>query len=353
MDIQISAIAEEFSQVIADRRGPAKSITGLNSVEDCGADDLVFVEDKKWLPAVLERQPAAVVLHESLLPLIASAPAIGVLVASNVRLAHALIKQRYGDRQWPVDEWDNVHPSAIIHPSARVPASCIIGPNVVIGKDVVIGERGRLEAAVIIEHGATLGNDCLILPLALIGHHCRLGNDVEIGPGTIIGSEGYGFAQDAAGKSHRIPQTGTVVIEDRARIGAQNCIDRAAYGVTRIGAGTKTDNLCHIAHGVDIGEDCLLTAMFCVAGSTRIGDRLMASGQTGILGHLTICDDVVLAHRAGVTKDIQEPGFYAGLPLQPLDQHIKTSAQLKKLNELAGKVRALEQAIRQLKQTEG
>jgi UDP-3-O-[3-hydroxymyristoyl] glucosamine N-acyltransferase len=353
MDIRISALAAEFAQVIEDHQGPDKTIKGISSVEDCGADDLVFVEDKKWLPAVLARQPAGVVLHESLLPLIAAAPAMGVLVASNVRLAHALIKQRYSDRQWPADEWPGVHPSAIIHPSARVPASCVIGPNVVIGKDVVIGERSRLEAGVIIEHGAVLGEDCLILALALIGHHCRLGNDVEIGPGTIIGSEGYGFAQDPAGKSYRIPQTGSVVIEDRVRIGAQNCIDRAAYGVTRIGAGTKTDNLCHIAHGVQIGEDCLLTAMFCVAGSTTIGDRVMASGQTGVLGHLTVCDDVVLAHRAGVTQDIKEPGIYAGLPLQPLDRHIKNAAQLKKLNELASKVRSLEQAIKQLKQSDG
>ena len=106
-------------------------------------------------------------------------------------------------------------------------------------------------------------------------------------------------------------------MEDRVRVGAQTCIDRAAYGVTRIGAGTKIDNLCHIAHSVDVGEDCLLTAMLCVAGSTKIGDRVMTSGQTGILGHLNICDDVILVQRAGVTQDIREPGMYGGTPVQP------------------------------------
>ena len=349
MEIRISAIAQEFAEIITNRKGPDTTIKGINSVQDCGTDDLVFVEDKKWLPGVLERQPAGVVLNESLLPALPDHPAIGVLVAGNVRLAHALIKQRYGNRQWPADEWESVHPSAVIHPSARVPASCVVGPNVVIGQDVVIGERGRLLAGVIIEHGAVLGDDCLIHALALIGHDCHLGNQVEIGPGSMIGSDGYGFAQDQAGKSHRIPQTGTVAIEDRVSIGAQNCIDRAAYGVTRIGAGTKTDNLCHIAHGVEVGEDCLLTAMLCVAGSTRIGNRVMTSGQTGILGHLSICDDVALAHRAGVTKDITEPGMYAGFPLLPLDRHMKNTIQLKKINELAGKVRSLEQAIKELK----
>lgn len=338
--------------MIKHHQGADVTVTGINSVEDCGAGDLVFVEDKKWLQAALDGQPAGLVLHETLLPLIPSAKSLGLLVADNVRLAHALIKQRYGDRQWADDEWGTVHPSALIHPSARVPDSCVVGPNVVVGKDVVIGERARLMTGVIVEHGAVLGDDCLIHTMALIGHDCRLGNEVEIGPGSIIGSDGYGFAQDAAHKSHRIPQTGAVELADRVRIGAQNCIDRAAYGMTRIGAGTKTDNLCHIAHGVEIGEDCLLTAMFCVAGSTKIGNRVMTSGQTGILGHLTVCDDVALAHRAGVLQDITEPGMYAGLPLQPLDRHLKNAAQLKKLNELAGKVRTLERELKQLKQPE-
>ncbi len=349
MEIRISEIAGEFSQFVAEHQGGDTLITGINSVEDCGPGDLVFVEDKRRVATALAGDPSGVVLHEDLLPLITPSESLGVLIAPNVRLAHALIKQRYADRQWPVDEWEPIHASAVIHRSARLAEHCIVGPNVVVGKDVVVGARSRLMAGAIIEHAAHLGEDCLIHPMAVIGHGCRLGNQVEIGPGSVIGSDGYGFAQDEAHKSHRIPQTGTVVIHDRVRIGAQNCIDRAAYGVTRIGAGTKTDNLCHIAHGVEIGEDCLLTAMLCVAGSTKIGNRVMASGQTGILGHLTICDDVALAHRAGVTQDVKRPGMYAGLPLQPLDQHMKNAAHFKKLSDLVSRVRSLEQQVKRLK----
>lgn len=349
MKIQLSEIAQDFPQVILERHGDDTIITGINSVEDCGPGDLVFVEDKKFVEPAFAGRPSAVVLPESLSSLYSTADSTGILISNNVRLAHALIKQRYASREWHDDESERIHPSAIIHPGARLPESCFVGANVVVERDVVIGERCRLLTGAIIEHGAVLGDDCLIHATALIGYECKLGDQVEIGPGSIIGSDGYGFAQDEAGKSHYIPQTGKVLIEDRVRIGAQNCIDRAAYGVTRIGAGTKTDNLCHIARGVDVGEDCLLTAMFCVAGSTKIGDRLMASGQTGILGNLTICDDVALAHRAGVIQDIKQPGVYAGLPAQPLKQHMKNAAQLRKLSDLASKVRILEGEIKALK----
>jgi len=349
MDVRLSEILKDFPQVIRERQGDDSVITGINSVEECGPGDLVFVEDKKLIPLATAGQPSGVVLPESLLPLIGNLGSAGILISDNVRLAHALIKQRYADRNWFDDESERVHPSAVIHPGAQIPESCVVGANVVVGNNVVIGERCRLLAGSIIERGVVMGDDCLIHSTALIGYESQLGEQVEIGPGTIVGSEGYGFAQDAAGKSHRIPQTGKVVIEDRVRIGAQNCIDRAAFGVTRIGAGTKTDNLCHIAHGVDVGEDCLLTAMLCVAGSTKIGNRVMASGQTGILGHLTICDDVGLVHRAAVTQDIKEPGIYAGLPLQPLKRHMKSAAQLKNLSDLASKVRSLEAEIKALK----
>ncbi|MGI9304200.1 MAG: UDP-3-O-(3-hydroxymyristoyl)glucosamine N-acyltransferase, partial [Gammaproteobacteria bacterium] len=266
---------------------------------------------------------------------------------SNVKLAHALIKQTYGDRDFADEQWGRVHPSAIIHATADVADSATVGPGAVIGQGARIGADCRILAGAIIENGALLGDTCVVHPNAVVGYDCRLGDEVEIGAGSVIGSEGFGFAQDDAGKSHKIPQTGIVVIEDRVRIGACNCIDRATYGKTRIGAGTKTDNLCHFAHNVDVGENCLLTSMFCVAGSARIGNRVMSSGQSGVSDHVTICDDVALVHRAGVTSDIAEPGIYAGLPLQSFRQYMKNIAQFKKLDRLKRKVVALSRDFRQ------
>jgi UDP-3-O-[3-hydroxymyristoyl] glucosamine N-acyltransferase len=197
-------------------------------------------------------------------------------------------------------------------------------------------------AGAVVEHDAQIGRNVVMHPNAVVGYGCTVGDDVVIGGGAVIGSEGDGFAQDARGRSHAIPQTGNVVLEDRVRVGANCCIDRAAYGSTRIGAGTKLDNLCHIAHNVQIGEDCLLTSMFCVAGSTTIGNRVMASGQSGAIDHLTICDDVVLVHRAGVTTSIDQPGAYAGLPAQPLKEYTRNTAVFRMLGDLRQRLLALE-----------
>jgi UDP-3-O-[3-hydroxymyristoyl] glucosamine N-acyltransferase len=222
----------------------------------------------------------------------------------------------------------------------------MIGPNVVIGKDVQLGERSIIYANTVVETSSTIGEDCIIYSNVTIGYSTQIGNRVTIKSGSVIGGEGYGFAQDSNRKSHRIPQTGIVVIEDDVVIGANNCVDRATYFETRIGRGTKFDNLCHVAHNVKIGEDCLLTAGFIVAGSTTIGNRLIASGQTGILDHLTIVDDVVLVHKPGLSEDILEKGIYAGMPIQPLQSYLKNAAIVRKLTDLRSKVLELEKKLK-------
>ena len=351
MRIRLSEITAEFASagIFIEQFGSNPLIERIYSTDDCKPGDLVFVESKEYLQKTRRNSPAAVVIPPTLKMEFAAENTLGVVVAKNVKLAHALVKTRYADRDYLTEQWGKIHASAVIHESAVVPKSCWVSPNVVIGQDVVLGENCRILAGAVVENGVVMGRDCLIHPNAVIGYNCILGNEVEIGMGSVIGSEGYGFAQDEKRKSHRLPQTGIVHLEDRVRIGSGNCIDRAPYGKTRIGAGTKTDNLCHIAHGVQIGEDCLLTAMLCVAGSTVIGDRVITSGQTGILDHMKICSDVVLVHRAGVTRDIEEPGMYAGLPHQPLNLYMKNTASLRSLAELAKKVNHLEKQLEELK----
>jgi UDP-3-O-[3-hydroxymyristoyl] glucosamine N-acyltransferase len=217
----------------------------------------------------------------------------------------------------------------------------------VVGARSRIGAHCRIMAGAVIENDVCIGERTVIHPLVVIGYGCVLGSDVVVESGSVIGSQGFGYAQDAERRSHAIPQTGIVVIADRVRIGANNCIDRATYQVTRIGAGTKFDNLCHVAHNVTIGEDCLLTAMLCVAGSSRIGNRVMTSGQTGIIDHVEICDDVVLVHRAGVVKSIQQPGVHAALPAQPLDDYLKSAAVVRAAPDLRRRLLELEKTLGQ------
>jgi len=331
--VKLSEIQAYFPELIESRSGPDLDVSRVYSIKDCQPGDLVFVMNEEFAEAALNSRASAIVTTRDLATKFSQKENLGVLTSSNVKLAHALIKQLISDRDFDNEQWGDIHPSAVIHPSAQIGKDVHIAPNVTIGRNVSIGEGTRIQPGVVIEEGASLGEYCVIHSNAVIGYNCELGNHVDIGPGSVLGSEGYGFAQDARRKSHRIPQTGKVVIEDDVRIGANNCIDRATYDVTRIGAGTKTDNLCHFAHNVDIGKDCLITSMFCIAGSSTLGDRVIASGQTGVIDHINVCSDTVLLHRAGVTKDVSEPGAYAGLPLQPLKSYMKAMAQLKKMGD--------------------
>lgn len=322
-------------------------ITGITSLQACGPGQLVFLDKLENLPFVVERAPAAVITTPRLrAALAAAAPGACAAATPNVALAHAWIKQRHAGRDFDAADWDGpVHSSAVVHPQAVLHPTAQVEPRAVIGRGARIGARCRIMAGAVIEHDVIIGDDSVVHPNAVIGYGCLLGNGVVVGAGSIIGSEGFGFAQDAARRSHAIPQTGIVVIGDRVRVGANNCIDRATYAKTRIGAGTKFDNLCHVAHNVEIGEDCLLTAMFCIAGSSRIGDRVVASGQTGVIDHVKVCDDVVLVHRAGVVKDIEVAGMHAALPAQPFGAYLKNTAAARSGAELRRRVAELERAL--------
>jgi UDP-3-O-[3-hydroxymyristoyl] glucosamine N-acyltransferase len=344
MQTTASEILASFAPqgLLVERLGPDHPVLRVAAVEDCAPGDLVFVDRSEFVALVAQRRPSVAVTSARLKGQFTDCEGICLLVAPNVDLAQAFIKQRYGAREYEAADWGRIHPSAIVHETAEVHATAVIEPRAVIGRDVRVGERTRIMAGVIVEHGARLGRDTIVHPNAVIGYGCVLGDEVVIGAGSVIGSEGYGYAQDKQGWSHAIPQTGNVVLADRVRVGANCCIDRAAYRTTRIGAGTKLDNLCHVAHNVQIGEDCLLTSMFCVAGSSVIGNRVVASGQSGVVDHVGICDDVVLVHRAGVTADIDQPGMYAGLPAQPWKDYVRNTVVFRKLADLRQRLTALE-----------
>ena len=349
MQVELSTILEEArgAGLVIEGDAPATPclIRRIAAVQDCRPGDLVFADSVALLDQAIERAPAVIIAARKLRGR-GDAPGTLQLFTPTVPLAHAFLKQKFGNRDFAAADWDGpVHPSAVVHPAAQLDPSVIVEPNAVIGRAARIGPRCRIMAGAVIEHHAEIGADTVVHPAAVVGYACRVGAECVIGPGSIIGAEGFGFAQDARGRSHAIPQTGIVVLEDRVRLGAGNCIDRATYGETRIGAGTKFDNLCHVAHNVQIGEDCLLTAMFCIAGSSRVGNRVMASGQTGIIDHVSVCDNAVLVHRAGVVKDIDEPGVYAGLPTQPMDEYLRNTAASRKGAELRKRVAALEATI--------
>ncbi len=348
METQVSQIFEEFSStgLLAAMEGEDVSLSGIASVERCGPGDLVFVSDEQAVEMIRGRQPSAVVTSPALQQALSTLPGLTLLIAPNLKLAHALIRQRYVDRNVLESEWPDIHPSAVVGPDCEIGSGSRIGPNVVLGQGVRIGENTAVMAGAVIEHGAVIGDRSVIHPNVTVGYDCQIGDDAIVQSNAVIGAEGYGFAQDEKGRSHRIPQLGRVVIEDRVSIGAGTCVDRATYGETRIGAGTKLDNLCHIAHNVEIGQDCLLTAMFVTGGSAKLGDRIVASGQTAVLDHLEVCSDVFLVRRAGVAEDIEQPGVYAGAPVEPYAAYLKNTAVARDLHGLRKRVRQLEKTLR-------
>lgn len=353
MEIRASELAEKFQggELIQKWIGPDSTFERISPLEDCKEGDLVFIHKPEALEGVLGQGVRFIAVPMKMEPDLPNLTDLTVIFAANLNLLFARVRQAYGDCRPDPEEWGLIHPTAVIHPSAKIPEDTIVGPHVVVGKNCVLGSRVVLHPGCILEENVTIGNNVIIQPKAVIGWGSVLGNNVEVKAASVIGSEGYGFAQDSQGKSHRIPQTGHVVLEDDVTVGSHCCIDRATFQETRIKRGTKLDNFCHIAHNVTIGEDCLLTAGFVVAGSTKIGNRVIASGQTGILDHLEVADGTILLHRAGVTENITESGAYAGLPLQPLKEYMKNMAVFRKLSEMRKTIQRLEKAIGEKKIT--
>ena len=350
MNLKASEILQRFKGqgLILDCIGPDNVISRFAPIDECAAGDLVFIDNAKYLPLVLERKPAAVITNETIAAELREEAGLAILLTKNIRLATALVKQAYDDRDFYHTEWPRIHPSSVIHPSVHIPDNAVIGPGVVIGANVELGDRAVLMANAVIENNARIGQGTVVHPGCVVSHGCEIGADVMLKAGCVIGSEGFGFAQDEKRRNYRIPHTGKVIIEDRVVIGANTTIDRATYGATIIRSGVIIDALCHIGHNVEIGEDCILCAHTGISGSSRFGQRVIASGQTGVLDHVTVASDSVLLHRAGINRSIKEPGMYAGGPAQPLQQYLKNIAIMPKLAEIWSRLKKLEKKVAEL-----
>lgn len=350
MNLKASEIFQRFQEqgLISAHIGPDNTVSRFAPIDDCAPGDLVFVDNVKYLPQVRSGKPAVVITTEAIAPELKSETLLAVLLAPNVRLATALVKQAYDDRDFYRSEWPRVHPSAVIHESVRIPNDAVIGPGVVVGAEVELGEGVVLMANAVVENNARIGARTVLHPGCVLSHGCTIGADVMLKAGCVIGSEGFGFAQDEKRRNYRIPHTGTVIVEDRVVIGANTTIDRGTYGTTLIRSGVVIDALCHIGHNVEIGEDCIICAHTGISGSSRFGQRVIASGQTGVLDHVTVANDSVLLHRAGLHNSIKEPGMYAGGPAQPLQQYLKNMAVLPRLAEIWSRLKKLEKKVAEL-----
>jgi UDP-3-O-[3-hydroxymyristoyl] glucosamine N-acyltransferase len=343
MSVQISKILENFPDLVTLARGSSQSeIHDLRDPENASTESLIFVGTLEHLRAAQSTPAKTWIVSKNFVDAVpASVP--NVLVSPNVQLAMASIGRKHFPQtaHYQPIRGEKIHPSAQISPTAKLGAGCIVGPGAVISDNCRLGENCIIGSNSVLEPGVTLGSRTHIHPLVYLGHDCEIGSDCEVHPNTTIGSDGFGYAQDSANNHHRITHYGRVILEDRVRIGAGVQIDRGTFLDSRIGAGTKIDNHSHFGHNIEVGKNTLITGGALVAGSVSIGSNCVIGGRTTVAGHLHIGDKIQIGGMSGITKSIDKPGAYAGLPLQDLRLEMRTRASLKNLPMLVKQVRRI------------
>jgi UDP-3-O-[3-hydroxymyristoyl] glucosamine N-acyltransferase len=319
-------------------------INRLATLESADSASLSFLASRGYRSAAQATRAGAVMTSAALAELVASSAAL-IIVADPYR-AYGVLAREFAARVSARREW-------AIHPSASIASSAILAPDIRIGPGVVIGERTRLDAQVEIGAGCVIGSDVVIgagsrlQPRVTIEADCSIGERCLVHSGTVIGSDGFGFARHEQ-RWEKIPQLGAVRIGSDVEIGAKCSIDRGALDDTVIENGCKLDNLIQVAHNVHIGEHTAIAACVGIAGSARIGRRCMIGGAAGILGHLEICDDVVVSAMSLVSRSIDKPGFYSGIfPLMENSEWERAAVLVRQLPDLRARLRLIESRLKE------
>ncbi len=302
---------------------PLKEINGVNSLDKANSNQISYAVSDKYKESLSSSSAGAIIVDKSLKRHCKT----NAVIVENVYLAYAILSQKFQLNQ---DINNLKYGSEKSYPKATIAANCLIGQNVKVGNNTIIHQN------CVIEDNVSIGNNCLIEPNVSIQIGSRIGNNCVISPGAVIGSEGFGNAIDANKKWHAIAHLGNVSIGDDVSIGANTTIDRGSITDTEIHNGVKIDNLVHIAHNVIIGEDTAIAAKTGIAGSTIIGKRCMIGGAVGIVGHLTITDDVIINATSTVNRNIKKSGVYTGfIPIMLHSDWKKVGIWLTKLDKIA------------------
>jgi UDP-3-O-[3-hydroxymyristoyl] glucosamine N-acyltransferase len=334
---------EEITKLVAGELegDPRVVIKGVSGIKEARQGDITFLANPKY-EFLMETSEASAIIASKDMRKAISKPVIRV---ENPSLAFSkVIEAIFPDNK---RSFRGVHPTAIIGKEVKLGNGVSLGPYVVVDNEVEINDNTTICAGTFIGYGTKIGSDVLIYPHVTIRERAIIGDRVIVHSGTVIGSDGFGFAQ-VNGVHQKIPQVGIVVIEDDAEIGACVTIDRARFGKTIIGRGTKVDNLVQIAHNVVIGENSIIVAQSGVSGSSTLGKNVILAGQSGIVGHIEIGDDVIVGAQAGVTKSVPRKTFVVGSPARPHKESKKIFAAWSKLPELIKEIAELKEKVREL-----
>ena len=310
------------------------AIGGIASIASAGRNDLVFVEDAKPLPSALNSAAAAVIAGQFAENATSSK---SLLITPHPRLAFARAASFLNAQSSQQQHSAGIHPTAVVLPSASIGEGVTIDPSTFVGDRATIGKKTWIGAGCVIGRGAAIGEGCLIFPRVVIYPGTRIGNGVTVHAGAVLGSDGFGYVLDPEiGRHEKFPQIGTLEIGDDVEIGANTTIDRGALEVTRIGPGSKIDNLVHIGHNCQIGENVIIASQAGFSGSIVVEDNVVIGGQVGVGEHAHITEGVMLGGQAGVLpkKILRGKGVaFWGTPAKPLREYLKSLAALARLGK--------------------
>jgi UDP-3-O-[3-hydroxymyristoyl] glucosamine N-acyltransferase len=312
-------------------------IKGLSGIVEAKEGDLTFVSNPKYIPLLAKTKASAVLASRDL-----KITGRSVIYTDNPSLSFAKVASMFAE--------SFAHPFQGIHEKSCIASDATLGKNVSVGgcvtieKEAAVGDNCVIYAGSYIGREVKIGRDCIIYPNVTIHEAVTIGERVIIHSGTVIGSDGFGY-EKVNGRHIKIPQLGTVVIEDDVEIGANVSIDRARFDKTYIGRGTKIDNLVQIAHNVKIGEDCIIISQVGISGSVEIGRGAILAGQVGVAGHLIIGEGCVVAAQACVTKSIPPQTMVSGYPAKPHQEAKKINAYLQRLPQYVEIIRELKEKV--------
>ncbi len=334
--ITLGQIASQVGGTLIGSDGSLE-IRSIRPMNEAGPHDLTFLSNPKYRKAVPHLKAGAILVPEPLPE--ASLPQIVVV---SPYLAMAILLQHFFPLPSPKH---GISPHAVIDPSAHIGAGVEVRAGCVVEARAEIGDGTLLFPGCVVGADAKIGKNCILYPRVSLLDRVRTGDRVIIQSGAVIGSDGFGFAEGPEGRRIKIPQTGTVVLEDDVEIGANVTIDRATFGETLIGRGTKIDNLVQIAHNVRTGNDCVIVAQAGVSGSTKLGDRVVLAGQVGVVGHIEVGTGSMVGAQSGVAHSLEPNSRVSGSPALPHTLWLRIQGALKGLPLLARRVSQLEKAI--------
>lgn len=326
---------------------PEIEIDGIAGIERAEPGHITFLANRRYFPLLKTTRASAVLIEDGIaLDRGPGLAPIAALRSANPYLAfaHAIELFYQPPRYSP-----GIHPTAIVAKSARLGDGAHIGPYCFIDEDAEIGPNAILHSFVTIYRGAQIGDNFFAHAHAVVREFCRVGHRVILQNGAVIGGDGLGFAKQKDGSWYKMQQSGPAVLEDDVEVQANSCVDRATVGETRIGRGTKLDDLVLVGHASQVGRNTMLCGQVGLAGSTRVGSDCILAGQVGTAGHLSVGDGAVITAQSGIPNDVPPHSLYSGYPAVDNRQWLKTMAALNRLPDLQKRVRELEAEIEKLR----